>query len=174
MSFILYKLKELFLFSIKPCICWKLRKSMLFYHLQNRKRKHLLKVSYFNLRIQKICLGCLACLRLLFFWHLYILRSVSSLLLIAFNFNVSRNNCSFSFQSDVSINVQSTFSSLFFCLLQIYCALFGLFSVRLFCLYLAHSSFSSPIEFCIRIYYNTFYFLCLISKLISTSLFSPI
>ena len=141
---------------------------------KSKKKKNLLKESYFNLRIQKICLGCLACLRLLIFWHLYILHTVSSLLLIDFNFNDSRNKCSFSFQSDVSINVQSTFSSLYFCLLQIYCALFCLFSVRLFCLYLAHSSFSSPIEFCIRIYYNTLYFLCLISKLISTSLFSPI
>ena len=140
---------------------------------KSKKKKIYLK-SPISTYASRKCLGCLACLRLLIFWHLYILHTVSSLLLVDFNFNDSRNKCSFSFQSDVSINVQSTFSSLFFCLLQIYCALFGLFSVRLFCLYLAHSSFSSPIEFCIRIYYNTLYFLCLISKLISTSLFSPI
>ena len=67
-----------------------------------------------------------------YFWHQYILRSVSSLLLIDFNFNDSRNKCSFSFQSDVSINVYSTASSLYFCLLQIYYALFWLLSVWLY------------------------------------------
>ena len=63
------------------------------------------------------------------FWHQYILCSVSSLLLIDFNFNDSRNKCSFSFQSDFSISVESTAFSLYFCLLQMYYALFCLLSV---------------------------------------------
>ena len=141
---------------------------------KSKKKKIYLKSPISTYASRKYVLDAQHAYVYFFFWHLYILHTVSSLLLIDCNFNDSRNKCSFSFQSDVSINVQSTFSSLYFCLLQIYCALFCLFSVRLFCLYLAHSSFSSPIEFCIRIYYNTLYFLCLISKLISTSLFSPI
>ena len=82
-------------------------------------------------------LACVACLCLLFvclvfFFNRYILHSISSFLLIDFNFNDSRNKCSFSFQSDVSINVYSTASSLYFCLLQIYYALFWLLSVWLY------------------------------------------
>ena len=76
-----------------------------------------------------------------FFFNQYILHSISSLLLIDFNFNDSRNKCSFSFQSEVSINVQSTASSLYFCLSQTYCALFCVFSFWLFVciLYIARS-----------------------------------
>ena len=94
-------------------------------------KNHLLKVSHLNLRIQKTLLlytlhDYVYCFSL---WHQYILCSVSSLLLIDFNFNDSRNKCSFSFQSDFSISVESTAYSLYFCLLQMYYALFCLLSV---------------------------------------------
>ena len=102
--------------------------SSLFYF--TKLKSHSLKVSHLNLRIKKTnsCIHSMPVFIFFSFGHQYILRSVSSLLLIDFNSNYSRNKCSFSFQSDVSINILSTASSLYFCLLQIYCALVCLFS----------------------------------------------
>ena len=94
--------------------------------------------------------------------NISVLCTVSLLLLSTdFYLNVSCNKCAFSFQSDVFVNVQSIVCSFSLCLLQLYCALHVFSSL---CLVVLFSCI-------LRIAFSR---LCLISKLISNSLFVAI
>ena len=85
-----------------------------------------------------------------------------------FYFNVSRNKCSFSFQSDVFVQGIVLFPS-------VSCKYFAhcFFSFPLFVSFISYA-FSSLFEYCDRIKHIACFLLCLISKLLSTSVCSSL
>ena len=88
--------------------------------------------------------------------------------LMEFYFNVSRNKCSFSFQSDVFVQGIVLFPS-------VSCKYFAhcFFSFPLFVSFISYA-FSSLFEYCDRIKHIACFLLCLISKLLSTSVCSSL